>query len=1088
MRGPLIAALLLAAAAPVPAQPGPPVPTRIEPDTAPGRSLGTTVDRTGLVYTIDGGRLSGSNLFHSFSHFDLGLGDTARWTHGGGDAAHIANVVSRVTGGDPSHLFGTLDSSSLPNADFYFINPAGIVFGAGAQLNVPAAAHFSTASAIGFKDGGIFTVATPSGSTLSMASPEAFGFFGNEAAMLLDGVEAFPLGASSKLSLSAADIEVRNSTITGGGFQLFAAGRAPASLRIGLPSPGTGAIAFTGSLVETVSSEGVPGAITLSGGAVSLDDSALVARSSAAAPSGAILISADSLALDNGSSIATVGIEGTSAGDIYGFATRIGIRGGSFVGSQSEGRGAPGSIALMGEEIALSGGRVVSETFGEGDAGVVLLAGTSSVTMENLSSVSTDSGASGRSGAVSVRTARLSLTDSVISSDALGEGEAGGVVVEAGEADLVRSYVTSDSYGAGAGGAVYFDVPGTLTLRDGSSLSSNAFASGDSGGVLVSGGNLLLEASGLAANALGEGDALFIGIQLSGALTLGDGAEISSDSSGKGSAGGIIVEARRIALNASRIGSEAFGDGDGGLVSLTASGLVSLEEEAVVASDTYGEGDAGGIVIAAGDVAVSGESRVSSDARGDGQGGGIEITATNSIELARGFVSADVQGAGNGGDVTVTAKSIEMRSGSFITADGYFTATGNGGDVSVRADSLSMRTLSSITSEARGEGNGGNVALDIGRLTMTDRANITSRTLGAGDAGQIRITGGSAEITDSWIDSDAFGAGGAGSVTLELGGLTLANSRISSEAAGSGDSGVIDLAVSGALTLRGSEVATNTFGSGTAGGVSVNAASIRMTEGSAISSAAVEGAGGPSGNVEVRTADLEVVDGSRITTSLSNPNAAGNIDIDAARLLLSGNGSAISSENASAAGGPAGSIFIRTNGATVSEGGRVTTNSANGAAGNILFDMPASAFLFLTGISQPGVLETSSGPGTGGLIIIASPKAIVSHGGSILALGESGGANVLISTNYFIPSADRLNRVEVDGELAFENAIYDVSAGTVSPDLTPIDASGILRGQCPAIRSGGSLSQLTVRPTGPYGNPSPAAVGDRGQPRPETCR
>ena len=148
-------------------------PTNITPDTAPPLSLGTTTTQVGNVTTIDGGTRAGPNLFHSFSRFDLGQGDIARWVHSGGDPSTLANVINRVTGGDPSDISGQIDSTAIPNADFWFINPAGVVFGQGAQVNVPAAAHFTTAQALHFTAGPAFTVATPGGSTFSVASPAA---------------------------------------------------------------------------------------------------------------------------------------------------------------------------------------------------------------------------------------------------------------------------------------------------------------------------------------------------------------------------------------------------------------------------------------------------------------------------------------------------------------------------------------------------------------------------------------------------------------------------------------------------------------------------------------------------------------------------------------------------------------------------------------------------------------------------------------------------------------------------------------------------------------------------------------------------
>src|SRR6185437_7578260 len=86
--------------------------TVITPDVLAGRGLGTTATRSGTVTTIDGGALVGANLFHSFADFSLAAGDTARWARAAGDGASIRNVVSRVTGGRPSEIDGTLDSTA----------------------------------------------------------------------------------------------------------------------------------------------------------------------------------------------------------------------------------------------------------------------------------------------------------------------------------------------------------------------------------------------------------------------------------------------------------------------------------------------------------------------------------------------------------------------------------------------------------------------------------------------------------------------------------------------------------------------------------------------------------------------------------------------------------------------------------------------------------------------------------------------------------------------------------------------------------------------------------------------------------------
>lgn len=197
----------------------------------------------------------------------------------------------------------------------------------------------------------------------------------------------------------------------------------------------------------------------------------------------------------------------------------------------------------------------------------------------------------------------------------------------------------------------------------------------------------------------------------------------------------------------------------------------------------------------------------------------------------------------------------------------------------------------------------------------------------------------------------------------------------------------------------------------------------------------------------------------------------------AGRLSIDGSGSFISSENFSggpAAGsrsgpvGDAGSVAITAADLTVSNGGRITTNSFGGAAGDISITLPSLGLLILEGRSAVGSIQTSSGAGTGGRIAITGPRAIISNGGSILALGQQSGANVTIQTRNFISSTDRRNTVAVDGQIRLEAGLYDVSSGTVNPDISVLDASKVLQGQCPAARAAGVVSQLITRPVGPY--------------------
>lgn len=107
----------------------------------------TQVTPRGDGFDIGGGQLSkdGANLFHSFDRFGLESGQVANFLSN----PDIANIFGRVVGGEASYINGLLQVSG-GNSNLYLMNPAGIVFGANASLNVPADFTATTATGIGF--------------------------------------------------------------------------------------------------------------------------------------------------------------------------------------------------------------------------------------------------------------------------------------------------------------------------------------------------------------------------------------------------------------------------------------------------------------------------------------------------------------------------------------------------------------------------------------------------------------------------------------------------------------------------------------------------------------------------------------------------------------------------------------------------------------------------------------------------------------------------------------------------------------------------------------------------------------------------
>ena len=111
---------------------------------------GTTIQHENQQFKIDGGSLSndGQNLFHSFEQFGLSSGQVADFFA----QPTVQNVLGRVVGGDVSVINGTLQLSGSA-ANLYLMNPAGVVFGNDAQLNVPGDFTATTATGIEFGSG-----------------------------------------------------------------------------------------------------------------------------------------------------------------------------------------------------------------------------------------------------------------------------------------------------------------------------------------------------------------------------------------------------------------------------------------------------------------------------------------------------------------------------------------------------------------------------------------------------------------------------------------------------------------------------------------------------------------------------------------------------------------------------------------------------------------------------------------------------------------------------------------------------------------------------------------------------------------------
>src|SRR3954463_15102759 len=144
-----------------------------------------------------------NNLFHSFEKFGIATGQTATFTGPG----TIKNVISRVTGGEVSNIDGKL-ASTVGQADLYFLNPAGVMFGPNATLDVPGSFHVSTAHELRFADGARFSALDKTGNGLTVAPPEAFGFLDKPPGRIAVDQSQLRLQPGKTLSLVGGDLTV----------------------------------------------------------------------------------------------------------------------------------------------------------------------------------------------------------------------------------------------------------------------------------------------------------------------------------------------------------------------------------------------------------------------------------------------------------------------------------------------------------------------------------------------------------------------------------------------------------------------------------------------------------------------------------------------------------------------------------------------------------------------------------------------------------------------------------------------------------------------------------------------------------------
>ncbi|NJO52933.1 MAG: filamentous hemagglutinin N-terminal domain-containing protein [Leptolyngbyaceae cyanobacterium RM2_2_4] len=178
---------------------------------------GTRVNQNGDRYTIDGGALSrdGANLFHSFEQFGLDANQTANFLTN----SQIQNILGRVTGGDASIIHGLIQVTG-GDSNLYLLNPAGIIFGADARLDVSGSFTATTADGVGFGNRWMSAIADNNYASL-VGNPGSFAFTSVQPGSILNS-GSLRVSEGQQLTLLGGTV-INTGTLTAPGGQITVA-------------------------------------------------------------------------------------------------------------------------------------------------------------------------------------------------------------------------------------------------------------------------------------------------------------------------------------------------------------------------------------------------------------------------------------------------------------------------------------------------------------------------------------------------------------------------------------------------------------------------------------------------------------------------------------------------------------------------------------------------------------------------------------------------------------------------------------------------------------------------------------------------
>lgn len=657
-------------------------------------------------YNITGGTRAGANLFHSFGAFNVPNNNIANFFNDTGLAT--SNILSRVTEGNASNIFGTIQTTGFRSANLFLMNPSGIIFGPNASLNVGGSVTFTTADYLRLNDDVRFNAVpnTTADALLSTAAVAAFGFLNSNPADISIQSSSLEVQPGKSLSLIGGNITVESGTlgnianpplpstpgkqvfiVSVGSLEDILAETLVHAENISSQSPGTlGTVRISqGSSIDTRGEGG--GTILIRGGRLIVEDSIIGSNT------GDIVLTSDSTLIKN-TRIITFTTTTANAGHIT--------------------LEASGDIELDSQARVQS----LSED-GLGHAGNIMLRSNqgnvhftkSSVTSQTRSGI-------GNSGNIEISAphGNIRLIDNslVFTSATSGTGTIGGIKIGANNLELLKgSRIDGDNFSTKTAGNMDIQLRGLLRLTGNSEIETTATGNAPAANLDIKAREVRIEdGSRLSADTTSSSSGSAGTIRISGpqdsldsALSVlidGPGSGIFTDTKGIGPGGTIDLSTQSLTLqNGGAISASTSGTNrlaSGGSIIINAKDQVSLNNGASITASSTGPADAGNIFINAGQQLNLENSKITTEAN-QSKAGNINIQAIDQVRVVNGEISTSVHsGTGKGGDIIIDPKTVILQNGSRIFAQ---AVQGSGGNITITTPLYLIDSTSRVNADSQ---------------------------------------------------------------------------------------------------------------------------------------------------------------------------------------------------------------------------------------------------------------------------------------------------------------------------------------------------------------------------------------------------